>query len=94
MNFDPKSSIDRLSSEGNIYINSQEEICDLIHFLDPKDVKYFRPIELFTRNGLRGHIRESLGTHSNMKCIFSVFIKHGDTVCLVLYRRVYPVWNS
>lgn len=62
-------------------------------FLDPRDVKYFRPIELFTKYGLRGHIRESLGTHGNAKCVFNDFMKHGDTVCLPLYRRVYPVWQ-
>lgn len=62
-------------------------------FYDPKDVGYFQPIELFTKNGLRGHIKESVGTHGNMKCIFSDRIQHSDVVCLPLYKRVYPVFD-
>ena len=62
-------------------------------FYDPKDITYFQPIELFTKNGLRGHIRESVGTHGNMKCIFSDRIQHSDVVCLPLYKRVYPVFD-
>lgn len=63
-------------------------------FIDPKDVRYFKPIELFTRSGLRGHITESLGTHGNMKCVFNDFIKHGDIICMPLYKRVFPKWET
>ena len=27
-----------------------------------------------------------------MKCYFNGFIKSNDTVCLNLYKRVFPVW--
>ena len=37
-------------------------------FFNPKDVKYFKPVEIFTKFGLRGHIKDSLGTHGLMKC--------------------------
>lgn len=62
-------------------------------FLNPEDIRYFRPIELFTKSGLRGHIKESLGTHGHMKCVFNDFVKHGDIVCLPLYKRIYPKWE-
>lgn len=61
-------------------------------FFNPKDVKYFKPVELYTKFGLRGHIKSSLGTHGLMKCVFNDHIKQADTICMPLYRRVYPVW--
>jgi len=44
-------------------------------FFNPKDVKYFKPVELYTKFGMRGHIKDSLGTHGLMKCQFNDFIK-------------------
>ena len=61
-------------------------------FFNPNDVKYFRPVELYTKFGLRGHIKDSLGTHGLMKCHFNDFIKSADTVCMPLYKRVFPNW--
>jgi pre-rRNA-processing protein TSR1 len=61
-------------------------------FFDPKDIKYFKPVELYTQAGLRGHIKDSLGTHGLMKCHFNDYIKQSDVVCMPLYRRVYPEW--
>jgi pre-rRNA-processing protein TSR1 len=59
-------------------------------FNDPEDVKWFQPAGLTTKHGLNGKIEQSVGEHGTMKCLFNAPIKQHDTVCLCLYKRVYP----
>ncbi len=53
-------------------------------------MKYYLPAEIHTKHGLRGHIREPVGTHGLFKAIFSAPITQNDTVCLTLYKRAFP----
>lgn len=59
-------------------------------FYDPQDVRWFKPAELVTKHGLRGHIREPVGTHGLFKAVFSAPITQNDTILLVLFKRVFP----
>ena len=62
-------------------------------FFRPSDIDWFKPVELWTKYGRRGHIKESLGTHGHMKCTFDGHIKNQDTICLSLYKRIFPKWT-
>ncbi|KAG2313933.1 hypothetical protein Bca52824_017055 [Brassica carinata] len=40
-------------------------------FHNPEDVRWFKPVEVLSKCGRRGRVREPVGTHGAMKCIFN-----------------------
>ncbi|CAI2334771.1 unnamed protein product [Caenorhabditis sp. 36 PRJEB53466] len=62
-------------------------------FFNREDIEWFKPVELYTPSGRRGHIKEPVGTHGNLKARFDQQLNAQDSVMLNLYKRVFPVWN-
>ncbi|KAL7244681.1 hypothetical protein ACSBR2_000119 [Camellia fascicularis] len=61
-------------------------------FHNPEDVRWFKPVEVWSKCGRRGLIKEPVGTHGAMKCVFNGVLQQHDTVCMSLFKRMYPRW--
>ncbi|XP_052800654.1 pre-rRNA-processing protein TSR1 homolog [Mya arenaria] len=62
-------------------------------FFNREDIEWFKPVELRTKWGRRGHIKVPLGTHGHMKVVFDGQLKSQDTILMNLYKRVFPKWS-
>ena len=63
-------------------------------FHNDQDVSWFQPVDLYTRRGARGKITKPVGTHGLFKAQFNNTLMQHDTVCMDLYKRVFPKWKT
>ena len=61
-------------------------------FHSADDVRWFAPVEVWTKAGRRGRVREPVGTHGAMKCVFDGGVVQTDAVCMSLFKRAAPPW--
>lgn len=59
-------------------------------FFNKEDVNWFKALQLWTKRGRSGFIKESLGTHGYFKATFDAKINPQDAVGVSLYKRVWP----
>ena len=59
-------------------------------FFNKEDVQWFKALQLWTKRGRSGFIKESLGTHGYFKATFDGRINPQDAVGVSLYKRVWP----
>lgn len=59
-------------------------------FFSQEDVEYFKALQLWTRRGRQGWIKETLGTHGYFKANFDGKINPMDAVGVSLYKRMWP----
>ncbi|KAH0543917.1 hypothetical protein FGG08_001818 [Glutinoglossum americanum] len=59
-------------------------------FFNAEDVNWFKALQLWTKRGRSGYIKESLGTHGYFKATFDGKINPQDSVGVSLYKRVFP----
>jgi len=66
-------------------------------FFNREDVEWFKALQLWTKRGRSGFIKESLGTHGYFKATFDGKINPQDSVGVSLYKRMWPrnarVWK-
>ncbi|PNS16844.1 Ribosome bioproteinsis protein tsr1 [Sphaceloma murrayae] len=63
-------------------------------FFNREDVEWFRALQLWTKRGRSGFIKEALGTHGYFKATFDGKINPLDAVAVSLYKRVFPRWAN
>ena len=59
-------------------------------FFNREDVSWFKALQLWTKRGRSGFVKESLGTHGYFKATFDGKIDPQDAVGVSLYKRVWP----
>jgi pre-rRNA-processing protein TSR1 len=59
-------------------------------FFNAEDINWFKALQLWTRRGRSGYIKESLGTHGYFKATFDGKLNPQDSVGISLYKRVFP----
>ena len=59
-------------------------------FFNAEDVNWFKALQLWTKRGRSGFIKESLGTHGYFKATFDNKINPQDSIGISLYKRVFP----
>jgi pre-rRNA-processing protein TSR1 len=59
-------------------------------FFNREDVEWFKALQLWTKRGRSGYVKESLGTHGYFKATFDGKINPQDSVGVSLYKRMWP----
>lgn len=59
-------------------------------FFNREDVEWFKALQLWTKRGRSGFVKEALGTHGYFKATFDGRINPQDSVGVSLYKRVWP----
>lgn len=80
----------RVILTGHPYKINKKVVTIRYMFFNNEDVEYFKALQLWTRRGRQGWIKETLGTHGYFKATFDGKINPMDAVALSLYKRVWP----
>jgi pre-rRNA-processing protein TSR1 len=80
----------RITLTGHPYKIHRKVVTVRYMFFNQEDIAYFRALELWTKRGRSGHIKEALGTHGYFKATFDGKINPLDSVAISLYKRVWP----
>ncbi|OHT11286.1 pre-rRNA-processing protein [Tritrichomonas foetus] len=82
--------IKRIILTGNPYRTIGRNARVTMMFFNKEDILYFRTVGLWTKNKRKGHIMEPIGLKGHFKACFNEIAQPEDTVCMSLYKRVFP----
>lgn len=82
--------IKRIIITGNLYKTLGRTCRVTMMFFNKEDIQYFRTVGLWTKKKRRGNIVKAVGEKGHFKAAFNDIIDSQDTVCMSLYKRVYP----
>eukprot|EP00743_Colponemidia_sp_Colp-15_P017859 GILK01022202.1.p1 GENE.GILK01022202.1~~GILK01022202.1.p1 ORF type:complete len:317 (+),score=26.63 GILK01022202.1:89-1039(+) len=84
----------RVVLTGRIAVIYRKVIVIKFMFFNDDDVRWFQPVDLYTKSGRRGKITKSIGAKGLYKAMFNDIVMQHDTVCMDLYKRVFPKWDT
>ncbi|KAG5510910.1 hypothetical protein JKF63_06411 [Porcisia hertigi] len=79
---------------GRVAVIHKKQIVVKYMFFNDEDVKWFQPVDLYTKFGRRGKITKPVGTHGLFKAVLNDQVMQHDVVCMDLFKRVFPKWTT
>lgn len=79
---------------GRVAVIHKKQIVVKYMFFNEEDVKWFQPVDLYTKFGRRGRILKPIGTHGLFKAVLNDQVMQHDIICMDLYKRVFPKWTT
>jgi len=79
---------------GRVAMINKKTIVVKFMFFNEDDVKWFQPVDIYTKLGRRGKITKAVGTHGLFKANLNDQVMQHDIICMDLYKRVFPKWTT
>ena len=80
----------RIILTGHPYKINRKLVTVRYMFFNAEDIAWFKALQLWTKRGRSGFVKESLGTHGYFKATFDGKINPQDAIGVSLYKRVWP----
>lgn len=79
---------------GRVAMINKKTVVVKFMFFNEDDVKWFQPVDIYTKLGRRGKITKAVGTHGLFKANLNDQVMQHDVICMDLYKRVFPKWTT
>ncbi|KPA74341.1 hypothetical protein ABB37_09325 [Leptomonas pyrrhocoris] len=79
---------------GRVAVIHKKQIVVKYMFFNDEDIKWFQPVDLYTKFGRRGKITKAVGSHGLFKAVLNDQVMQHDVVCMDLFKRVFPKWTT